>query len=193
MITVDALKLANDSVNAIEIKTKDGKTKPYVCVAARVDAFRKICPDGGIVTRILNLEDGVVVMQATIHDENGTILATGTAYEKESVGFINKTSYIENCETSAVGRALANLGIGSAASLASAEEMVNALNAQNDNRIKDAEYKAEALSFIMETICPDNWDKIANLYGVEKVGDMSADQLRDYRARYEKHENARES
>jgi hypothetical protein len=51
-------------------------------------------------------------MKASIFDKNDRLIATGTAYEKESSSFINKTSFIENCETSAWGRALGNLGIG---------------------------------------------------------------------------------
>ena len=65
-------------------------------------------------------------MKATCADENGSILGTGTAYEKEGSSFINKTSYIENCETSAVGRALGFAGFGIDTSIASAEEVMNA-------------------------------------------------------------------
>ncbi len=65
--------------------------------------------------------------------EEGTmrLLGTGTAYEKENSSFINKTSYIENCETSAVGRALGMAGFGIDTSIRSAEEMQNADLQQN--------------------------------------------------------------
>ena len=56
----------------------------------------------------------------------GNVRATGYAYEKEGSTFINKTSYIENCETSAIGRALGIFGIGIDGSVASAEEVRNA-------------------------------------------------------------------
>lgn len=72
-------------------------------------------------------------MRATVSDENGKILGTGLAYEKETSSYINKTSYIENCETSAVGRALAMLGIGTDASMCSAEELVNAIKNQSND------------------------------------------------------------
>ena len=55
---------------------------------------------------------------------------TGVAYENEGSTYINKTSYIENCETSAVGRALGMLGIGIDVSIASADEMINEVNNQ---------------------------------------------------------------
>lgn len=61
-------------------------------------------------------------------------VAQGTALEKESSSFINKTSYAENCETSAFGRALGNLGIGIDTSVASYEEVANAIENQKDKR-----------------------------------------------------------
>ena len=76
-------------------------------------------------------------MKATVKDENDVTKATGYAYEKESSSFINKTSFIENCETSAWGRALGNLGIGIDASIASADEVQNAqLNQEETTRPK---------------------------------------------------------
>lgn len=114
-----------------ELATVDIKGKAYVQVNTRVVAFRKLFPMGCITTDIVSLENGVVVMKATVMDEKGTILGTGYAYEKETSSFINKTSYIENCETSAVGRALAMIGIGTDASMCSAEELVNAITNQN--------------------------------------------------------------
>jgi len=65
--------------------------------------------------------DGVVLMQAVVKDESGRTIATGHALEKKDSTFINQTSYIENCETSAVGRALGILGIGVDTAIASAE------------------------------------------------------------------------
>ena len=60
------------------------------------------------------------------------ILGTGLAYEKETNGYINKTSYIENCETSSVGRALGFLALGiDGGGICSAEELANAINNQN--------------------------------------------------------------
>lgn len=135
MITAESIKSANERVKRIEIGNGN-KKKLYVSVAARVAAFREMCPTGLISTSIIEMADGVVTMIATIKDENGKVLATGLAQEKEANGFINKSSYIENCETSAVGRALGMLGIGSDEQMASVEEMVNALNNQNQQRIQ---------------------------------------------------------
>lgn len=105
------------------------KGKEYIPVNERIKEFWKRYPDGNIVTEIISNENGVCVFKATIY-VNGAIAATGHAYEKETSSFINKTSYIENCETSAVGRALGILGIGIDTSIASAEEVDNAIYQQ---------------------------------------------------------------
>ncbi len=115
-----------------ELKTIDIKGKDYVDVAQRIKAFRKLYPEGTIETELLHMSDGIVTFKAIV--KNGDlILATGHAQEKESSSFINKTSYIENCETSAVGRALGMLGIGET-SIASLEEVANAINNQGKVR-----------------------------------------------------------
>lgn len=125
MITKEGLKDVNERI--VRVPFKD---KPYATVASRVQAFRELCPDGLITTDIISLENGTVTMKATVSDETGKVVATGLAQEKEGAGFVNKTSYIENCETSAIGRAMAMLGIGSDESMASAEELANALKQQ---------------------------------------------------------------
>ena len=118
------------------MKTIDIKGKEYIQVNERIMYFwREFIGDkqGQIVTTLLSMEDGVCVFRADIIID-GTIVATGHAYEKEGSTFINKTSYVENCETSAVGRALGLLGIGIDTSIASAEEVQNAIKQQNDDK-----------------------------------------------------------
>ena len=124
-MTYEEIKKANESLTPMDIKGKD-----YINVAQRVQAFRQIMPNGAIVPEMLKLEDGVVTFKATVFDERGVVLAVGHAQEKETSSYINKTSFIENCETSAVGRALGFLGIGSETSIASLEEVANAINNQ---------------------------------------------------------------
>lgn len=142
MLTADAIKKANENITPMGLPTKQGE-KPYVAVPQRIAAFRDICPNGSIVTNILSLEDGVVLMKTEVRDEEGNLLAVGHACEKETSSYINKTSYIENCETSAVGRALGMLGIGIDSSIASVEEMVNAINNQNQDAKNKTKAKAE--------------------------------------------------
>lgn len=120
-MTFEELKKVNESIKLVDIKGKN-----YAQVNERIKAFRQLFPDGKITTDIVQMDNGVVTMKATVMDEEDNILATGFANEKESASYINKTSYIENCETSAVGRALGFLGIGIDLGIASAEEVQNA-------------------------------------------------------------------
>ena len=138
MITFEDIKKANEGLSGIDFKGKN-----YVMVDQRVTAFRKLFPNGFIRTQIISNENGVCVMKAEVgvYDQTGdNVLATGWAYEKEQSSYINKTSYIENCETSAVGRALGFLGLGiEGGAICSAEELANAINNQEKKPIrKDA-------------------------------------------------------
>lgn len=130
MITFDDIQRAN-----AQIRTTDIKGKAYAEVNQRIKAFRMLFPEGFIRSQIIDIRDGVCVMHAEVgyYTEDGTrnILGEGTAYEKETSSFINKTSYIENCETSAVGRALGMAGFGIDTSVASFEEVANAIANQN--------------------------------------------------------------
>ena len=120
------------------MKTVDIKGKAYVEVNERIKYFRENYKGWSLESDLLSLENGVCVIKATIRDENGVVKANGLAYEKENSTFINKTSYIENCETSAWGRALGNLGIGIDTSIASAEEVINAVNNQPKPKLNDS-------------------------------------------------------
>jgi len=121
-LTYEDILTANNDLSSVPIKGKD-----YVQVNERVKAFRKICPSGTIQTSITAMENNIVTMKAEVFDADGRLLATGWAQENRDSTFINKTSYIENCETSAVGRALGFAGIGIDASMCSAYELVNAV------------------------------------------------------------------
>lgn len=122
----DILK-ANESIMTTDIKGKN-----YAEVNQRVKAYRMVYPTGTILTEMISNENGVCIFKASVYDEDNNIIATGTAYEKENSTFINKTSYIENCETSAVGRALGMAGFGIDTSIASAEEVQNAIKNQEE-------------------------------------------------------------
>lgn len=131
-MTYEEIKKANQQLDTVNIKGKD-----YVQVNDRVKAFRSVCPGGVIETEMVYYEGGRVMFKATVKDQDDRILATGYAEEKEGSTMINKTSFIENCETSAVGRALGFAGIGIDGSMASAEEVATAII--NQNALKNAE------------------------------------------------------
>jgi hypothetical protein len=127
-----------------EISFIDIKGKKYADVANRVKAFRKLHPDGAIKSSIVSLENGVCVICAECFDADGRLISNGHAYEKEDSSFINKTSYIENCETSAIGRALGFIGIGVENDIASAQEVLNAEQQQLEEK-KITKVMAKAL------------------------------------------------
>lgn len=127
MITNELLAKAN-----LKIKTVPIKGKKYAMVVSRVDAFREICPGGTIETVPVITDEERAIFQAKVYDEKDHLLATGTAEEVKGSSQINSTSFVENCETSAVGRALAMLGIGSEENMASAEEVATAIMNQTE-------------------------------------------------------------
>tara|TARA_R100000700_G_scaffold16046_1_gene22250 strand:+ start:441 stop:1097 length:657 start_codon:yes stop_codon:yes gene_type:complete len=105
--------------------------KVYLTVARRIDDFRKSVEftDWSIESELVSADESMVVMKSTIRDSDGKVAATGFAEENRSFGKINKTSALENAETSAVGRALAFLGLGGT-EIASADEVAGAINQQ---------------------------------------------------------------
>lgn len=145
------------------LRTTDVKGKDYVEVNQRVKAFRMVYPTGFIITKILEHDAGKVMMQteAGYYDESGIkiTLGTGLAFELQSSSFINKTSYIENCETSAVGRALGMAGFGIDASIASAEEVQNAQLQQKGQEAPKASKKAQKVT-TSSTVNPNTGEPV---------------------------------
>ena len=109
------------------MRTVNIKGKNYVEVNERLKYFREHFKGYSLLTDIVELSEERVVIKAKIISEEGVEVANGLAYELAGSSFINKTSYIENCETSAWGRALANFGIGLDNSVASADEVSQAI------------------------------------------------------------------
>ena len=104
--------------------------KEYKTVAKRVDEFRKeYKAEMSITTDLIENSENMVIMKATIKEKSGRPIATGFAEERRGSTMINKTSALENCETSAIGRALANFGYGGG-EYASADEVANAISQQ---------------------------------------------------------------
>ena len=135
------------------LKTVDIKGKAYVTVNERIKYFREHFTGYKLISEIVyhnevkfvewheyNAEGkkinksawtkGEICFKASIFNEKDEEVATGYAMEKADSSYINKTSYIENCETSAWGRALANFAIGVDSSVASADEVANAIKNQ---------------------------------------------------------------
>jgi len=115
-----------------QFKTTNIKGKEYVEVNQRIKYFRESGQYEGwsLTSDVYHLDEVSCVIKASVLNDKGDIVATGFAQEDKSSSYINKTSYVENCETSAWGRALANLGIGIDTSIASSNEVSMAISKQ---------------------------------------------------------------
>ena len=126
-------------------------------------------------------------MEATVGfvDENGNVrnLGHGTAYEKENSSFINKTSYIENCETSAVGRALGMAGFGIDVSVASYEEVATAIANQDKPKGNYDRFEKTASPKQVEILAKhytgENLEKLLNAHGITTLDDLPLDKASD--------------
>ena len=116
-----------------QFKTTNIKGKQYVEVNERIKYFRESGEYKGwsLTSDVYHLDADSCVIKASVLNDKGEIVATGFAQEDKSSSYINKTSYVENCETSAWGRALAGLGIGIDTSIASSNEVSIAIAKQN--------------------------------------------------------------
>lgn len=117
---------------AYQFKTTNIKGKEYVEVNQRILYFRNEEKYNGwsLISEIISLDSETCVIKASVLDDKGIVRATGFAQEDKSSSYINKTSFVENCETSAWGRALANIGIGIETSIASSNEVSMAVEKQ---------------------------------------------------------------
>ena len=134
-MTYEDIARVNSEINMIDMKGKD-----YAMVPERVTAFRKLFPEGFLRTEIIFNDGTTVLMKASAgyyrEDGSEVVLGTGFAQEVRGKGLVNNTSHIENCETSACGRALGFLGLGiNGGGICSAEELANAVTAQK--QLKD--------------------------------------------------------
>ena len=141
--------------------------KQYKTVAYRVKEFRSQYPDYTVSTELVEANDTLVVMKASISNEQGRLLATGFAEEVRAASKINRTSALENAETSAIGRALAALGLAGT-EYASADEVASAIKQQNDGEF--LEFMAtvrENFDWVMyakEAIANEDWQSLAGIW-----------------------------
>lgn len=152
------------------LKYTNIKGKNYITVNQRVLAFRELYPNGRITTEIVKLAPesngagNTVIVKAFIYDGEA-LIATGHAFENPGKNTnINKFSALENCETSAVGRALGFLGIGATDSIASLEEIQGAgVEITQETQPTPAAAQATPAAGPAK-IAPDNLAKLSKLY-----------------------------
>jgi hypothetical protein len=155
--------------------------KEYKTVAKRVQEFREQYKDHTILTEIVQIDEEKCVMKASIcrslEDGNGTVLATGHGCEFKASSQINRTSYVENCETSAIGRALACFGLGGT-EFASADEVANAIHQQTTQRAVKAPEKVTPLAGALESLDEESQQFIRDL-AIDIIGDVVGGHMED--------------
>ena len=188
----------------MKLKTVNIKGKEYVEVNERIKYFRSHEAFKGfsLESDLIELTDESCLIKAIIKDPEGRVIATGYAQENKSSSYINKTSFIENCETSAWGRALGNLGIGIDTSIASYDEVFTAISTtaktspkqapkqpQNDSKewlnIGTDKYKA-AVKYLAENEDKSPADirrkyKVANAVEVSLVNDVIQERAKNFK------------
>ena len=162
-----------------KMKTVSIKGKPYVMVNERIKALRENFEGYRIITSWIKIDMEECICFAKIEDDQGNVVATGTAFELAGNNFINKTSHIENAETSAVGRALGMFGIGIDNSIATAEEVNNAVKSQG---IKGDTLITKTQITILKSMIKDtdtNSTELMGHYGIESLEKMTREDFLD--------------
>lgn len=183
-ITYEDLEKANRLIKPIKITREDKKTgrlvtKNYAEVHQRIKAFRMVYPKGKILPEIISENEGIITFKVTIEDEIGNVLAIAHARENVKGSFINQSNAIENCETSAIGRALGMCGFGIDSSVASAEEIKNAM--KKEEQPISTEDVVKLLADFEELIIATNTNRedIYKHFNVSNNNQMNARQLKE--------------
>ena len=145
--------------------------REYKTVALRVSEFREQFLDYCIFTEVISSDEAMVVIKATIKNDSGIVKATGYSEEMRGVTQINKTSALENCETSAIGRALANFGFAGQ-EYASANEVSDAIILQAKQEVADwfidmnqcIRDNIESIDFIKREIASEEYETAAEAW-----------------------------
>lgn len=182
------IKKVNKEMKTTTISRYDKKTgqtisKEYAEVNERIKAFRKVYPEGFIITQLVQYQNGRCMFRAEAghYTEDGKhTLGVGHAEEKEGSSFINETSFVENCETSAIGRCLATIGFGIDTSIASYEEVKNAIENQTIEKkdIKIIEQMAKEYNKEISDIC--------KAYKINTLNNMTKAQYADCLKQFQK-------
>lgn len=170
MTIAERIANANKNLPTINIQGKN-----YVMVKDRVVAFRKNFPDWSIVTEIVSMDELQVTMKATVADETGRVIGTGHAQEIFGSTNINKTSAVENCESSCIGRAVGlACAIGIDDSFGSADEIANA-QMQQAMDTPCSEQEIKRIKDLLELTNSDP-EKFLSWLGIKSVDEMTKSQ-----------------
>lgn len=163
-----AISKANKLVQSMSIKGKE-----YVPVNERIKAFRLCFPMWSLTSDLIEATDKKVSFKAEVRTPDGILMATGFTEEDRSSSQVNKTSAVENCETSAFGRALGCLGIGVDNNFASADELNLALSLQE----KAEEYQVR---FLEENLSDKQKEWIKKKHGYMTLAQLTRKEAASY-------------
>ena len=149
------------------MKTINIKGKEYITVNERLIYFRnkEEFKGFGIKEDIVSIDDTEGIFKVTIYDSNGEPIVSAHAQEYRDSSYINKTSFVENGFTSALGRALGYLGIGIDTSIASANEVQNAVTNQKSENKK---WLTESQLNATLKATKDQAEKVLNTFKMKK-------------------------
>jgi hypothetical protein len=134
----------------------------YETVAQRLVRWWTEYPDGRIITSIHHYDGSTIIMRAECYNNDDRLIATGYAEEVFGNSPVNKTSFLENCETSAIGRAISNSRIGHTGERASSTEMekVNRVNSEPARLDTHGSATPKQIGFLKSLARGKGWDDL---------------------------------
>jgi hypothetical protein len=134
----------------------------YETVAQRLVRWWTEYPDGRIITSIHHYDGSTIIMRAECYNNDDRLIATGYAEEVFGNSPVNKTSFLENCETSAIGRAISNSRIGHTGERASSTEMekVNRVNSEPARFDTHGSATPKQIGFLKSLARGKGWDDL---------------------------------
>jgi hypothetical protein len=134
----------------------------YETVAQRLVRWWTEYPDGRIITSIHHYDGSTIIMRAECYNNDDRLIATGYAEEVFGNSPVNKTSFLENCETSAIGRAISNSRIGHTGERASSTEMekVNRVNSEPARLDTHGGATPKQIGFLKSLARGKGWDDL---------------------------------
>jgi hypothetical protein len=147
----------------------------YETVAQRLVRWWETYPNGRIITSIHHYDGSTIIMRAECFNNDDKLISTGYAEEQFGSSPVNKTSMIENCETSCIGRAISNscighLGGNDSGQRASMEEMAK-VNRVNSAPKPDSHGSATAkqIGFLKSLARGKGWDDLQLLEYIHRL------------------------
>jgi len=143
----------------------------YETVVQRLVRWWTEYPDGRIITSIHHYDGSTIIMRAECYNNDDRLIATGYAEEVFGNSPVNKTSFLENCETSAIGRAISNSRIGHTGERASSTEMekVNRVNSEPARSDTHGSATPKQIGFLKSLARGKGWDDLQLLDYIHKL------------------------